>query len=221
MPGASEAIGMSEKGVHEHRFWQSRAEKEGVLRNSHYERLYTTMFGLEKWFFMNRRLLDIGCGPRGSLEWATNAQERVGLDPLAREYREFGTAHHEMHYIAAAAEAMPFRDKHFDIVTSLNSLDHVDDVDATIREIGRVTRPEGWFLVEVEIGHEPTETEPISLWFDLLDDLAEWFEVVDDRRYEMPVGSHSVHEAFTAGRAFDESRKRHAGVLIATLRRRS
>ena len=32
---------------------------------------------------------DIGCGPRGSLEWATMAAERVGLDPPVNKYLGF------------------------------------------------------------------------------------------------------------------------------------
>ena len=108
---------------------------------------------------------------------------------------------------------------HFDVVTSINSLDHVDDLDATLAEIARVLRPGGDFLLEVELGHEPTSTEPHSLWFDVLNQLEPSFEVVDQRAYEMPEG-HWVHAAWEDGVPFDRSRGRHAGVLVARLRRR-
>ena len=38
-------------------------------------------FNLDKSFYKNKRILDVGCGPRGSLEWDDMALERVGLDP--------------------------------------------------------------------------------------------------------------------------------------------
>jgi ubiquinone/menaquinone biosynthesis C-methylase UbiE len=178
------------------------------------------MFGLTREFYRGKRVLDIGCGPRGSLEWAGEAAERVGLDPLADAYREFGIEQHAMQYAAAPAEHIPYVDGYFDIVTSLNSLDHVDDPKAAIREIARVLKAGGAFLLEVEVGHFPTPTEPISLWFDIFDDLAPYFDVVSDNRYEMPPGEHLVHDAYRKGGAFDMSKDRHAGVLVTQLRRK-
>lgn len=34
--------------------------------------------------------------------------ERVGLDPLAEEYKKFGTERHQMKYVAAPSEQIPF-----------------------------------------------------------------------------------------------------------------
>jgi len=42
-------------------------------------------FGLSKDFYKGKKILDIGCGPRGSLEWADMTLERVGLDPPGRK----------------------------------------------------------------------------------------------------------------------------------------
>lgn len=200
-------------------FWQLRAAAEGELGNGHYERLFTLMFGLPREHFAGKRLLDIGCGPRGSLEWADDALERVGLDPLVDRYRGLGIGRHAMTYVAAPAEQIPFADGHFDIVSSLNSLDHVDDLDASRAEIARVLRPGGDLLLEVEIGHAATATEPHDLWFDLLEDLAPTFEVLEQRAYELPPG-HWVHAAWEDAVPFDRSRGRHAGVLVARLSRR-
>jgi SAM-dependent methyltransferase len=210
-----------EKGEHELAYWRQRASIEGTLGNEHYAPLYTDMFGLTREFFRGKRVLDIGCGPRGSLEWAAEAAERVGLDPLADAYREFGIDRHAMTYVAAPAEKIPYADDYFDIVTSLNSLDHVDDPKAVIGEIARVLKPSGAFLLEVEVGHFPTPTEPISLWFDIFDDLAPYFDVVSDDRYEMPPNEHLVHSAYLDGGPFDLSKGRHAGVLVTQLRRKS
>ncbi|HEY0281195.1 MAG TPA: class I SAM-dependent methyltransferase [Rhizomicrobium sp.] len=154
------------KEYHELRYWRGvtrpiahdRAKLEH--ERSHYEFFFTTFFGLDAGDYAGAAILDIGCGPCGSLEWAAGARERVGLDPLADRYRGLAEDKQAMSYCAASSEAIPYPDGHFDVVSSFNSLDHVDDVEATIREIKRVTAPAGRILLIVEIGHAPTPTEP-------------------------------------------------------------
>ncbi len=145
------------------RYWKGRKQSEGVLSNEHYEYFYTTHFGLDAEFYNNKVLLDIGCGPRGSLEWASMAARRIGLDPLAKEYLQLGTSRHRMEYMDAPSEKIPMADATCDAVFSFNSLDHVEDVDQTLREIKRVTRPGGIFLLLVEVNHLPTACEPHTL----------------------------------------------------------
>ncbi len=162
------------KGDAEMAYWNDRAALEGVLGNAHYERVFTAQFGLQRSFFDAKRVLDVGCGPRGSLEWAANAAQRVGLDPLVERYRELGIDRHAMQYAAAPAERMPFSDASFDVVATLNSLDHVDDVDAAVAEITRVAAPGATWLLTVEVGHAPTATEPHSFTWDVADRFAGW-----------------------------------------------
>ncbi len=157
------------KRYHELRYWRgvthpirndrARLEHE----RSHYQHFFTGFFGLTSGDYAGKALLDIGCGPCGSLEWAVDARERVGLDPLADEYRKLANDRQAMTYCAAPSEAIPFPDGHFDCVSTFNSLDHVDDVAATVREIKRVTASGSRVLLIVEIGHAPTPTEPHHL----------------------------------------------------------
>ncbi|MEJ1967728.1 MAG: class I SAM-dependent methyltransferase [Rhizomicrobium sp.] len=165
-----ESARLKYKEHHELRYWRGVAAT--MVRNpvqqaherAHYEHFFTAFFGLAKADYAGKAVLDIGCGPCGSLEWADTARERVGLDPLADAYRKLvEDDRQQMTYCAAPSEKMPYPDGHFDIVTSFNSLDHVDDVDATIAEMKRVTAPDGRILVIVEIGHAPTPTEPHRL----------------------------------------------------------
>jgi ubiquinone/menaquinone biosynthesis C-methylase UbiE len=143
-----------------------------------FQRFYTDVFGLTTDDYAGKKILDIGCGPRGSLEWANMAEERVGLDPLADKYMKLGAANHKMTYVASPSEQIPFPDGHFDIVTSFNSLDHVDDLARTIHEIKRVAKPNGRFLLIVEIDHPPTPTEPLTLTKDILNSFAPEFRPV-------------------------------------------
>jgi 2-polyprenyl-3-methyl-5-hydroxy-6-metoxy-1,4-benzoquinol methylase len=191
MPGAY-------KHHHEMTYWRGRHEAEkGQLSNAHYEPLYTTVYGLTRADFAGQRVLDIGCGPRGSLEWADMAKQRVGIDPLVDEYRKLGADKHKMTYVKARSEKIPFADGSFDIVTCLNALDHVDDLDATIAEIKRVTKTGGLFLLSTEIGHPPTPTEPVTISAETLRGFAPDFAVVWDRLFGVPA-DHDLHGAVMA-----------------------
>jgi SAM-dependent methyltransferase len=153
----------SVKHFHELRYWKTRHAEEGDLScNDWYRVNYTARFGLPASFYADKRVLDVGCGPRGSLEWATMARERVGLDPLADKYRGLGTRNHAMSYVTACSEAIPFEDGHFDVVMAMNSLDHVADVPRTVAEIVRVVTGGGTILVLTSIDHPSTSTEPQS-----------------------------------------------------------
>lgn len=145
------------------RYWKKRKKAEGGLSNQHYKYFYTTQFVLDESYYKNKILLDIGCGPRGSLEWAYMAHRRIGLDPLANEYLRIGANQHKMEYIASSAENIPLKDAECDAVFSFNSLDHVFDVGETLKEIKRITRPGGLFLLLVEVNHPSTSTEPHTL----------------------------------------------------------
>ena len=65
---------------------------ELARERAHYAYFYTTHFGLSETDYAGKAVLDIGCGPMGSLEWATMVRERVGLDPLADAYRRLHQA---------------------------------------------------------------------------------------------------------------------------------
>lgn len=175
---------MDEKSSHEMKWWRDRKAVEGMLNNSHYEYFFTAHFELEKDFYSGKKVLDIGCGPRGSLEWADKTSERVGLDTLADFYRELGTEKHKMKYCAAPSEDIPFPDEYFDLVSSFNSLDHVDDLDKTIANIKRVLKPGGAFILLVEVNHKPTMCEPIFFSWDIIDKFSDCLTPVDVRHYE-------------------------------------
>lgn len=211
--GAARRLKPPTKGDEEFSYWLGRKQAEGGLSNRHYEQVYTTSFGLGRPDFVGKRVLDIGCGPRGSLEWATEATERVGLDPLVARYRKLGIDAHRMTYVDSGAEHIPFPDGHFDIVAALNALDHVDDVELAIHEMTRVTRSGGIGLLLVEVGHAPTPTEPHTLDWSLLGRFTSW-DVVDERRVALD-DAHDVHGSWLRAEPWHSG----SGLLGARLRR--
>lgn len=199
LPPVSFLLSLRTKESHELNYWKSRYRAEGPLHGSHFQRFYTDAFGLTTDDYAGKKILDIGCGPRGSLEWANMAQERVGLDPLAEKYMKLGAANHKMTYVASPSEKIPFPDQHFDFVTSFNSLDHVDDLARTIYEIKRVTKPGGSFLLIVEIDHPPTPTEPLTLTIDILNSFSPEFCPI--KHWSSAMGAtHDVYKSVLAAK---------------------
>ncbi|MFL5896186.1 MAG: class I SAM-dependent methyltransferase [Thermoleophilaceae bacterium] len=199
-------------------YWRSRLAAEGGLLGFHYERFFTEHFGLSAADYSGKRILDIGCGPRGTLDWADAATERVGLDPLADSYRKLTGGRQRMTYVRGRAESIPFRDGRFDVVASFNSLDHVDDLAAAVSEITRVTAAGGTLLLLTDVGHEPTLSEPQQFSWDVLGRFADGWELVREHRFE------KVHagmmESLDAGVRWDETNPApRAGILSARLRR--
>lgn len=159
-------------------FWSEWLEEHGPgARTAYYREFMMRMGGIDDpRFFENKVCLDLGCGPMGSLTWLRGAKAALGLDPLSEEYRKFGIVDHDMVYLSASAEAIPLPSRSVDVLFSMNSLDHVDDLERSCREIRRVLRPEGHFLGSLNLEEEPTPAEPWTLSEELLDRLlfAEW-----------------------------------------------
>ena len=174
------------------------------------------LYGLNRTYYAEKRVLDIGCGPRGSLEWADMTKQRVGLDPLVPQYLKLGASQHRMEYCAAYSERIPFPEDHFDIVTCLNALDHVNDFEKTIAEIKRVTKQGGLFLLSAEIDHPPTPTEPLVLTKETFKRLGPEFQVVSERYVGTPE-DHDIHRAVMSGQPPYQPGK--PGIYIAKLRR--
>lgn len=195
-------------------YWKLQQAKDGRLSSDHYEYFFTDHFRLNADDYAGKRVLDIGCGPRGSLDWAAMVERGVGLDPLVTQYADLGIDDSAMEYVNGRAEDIPFPDGHFDIVTSFNSLDHVDDLEASVREIKRVTAPGGHFLLITDVNHEPTVTEPVSYGWDVVDAFSPEFEL--QWRDEREKSEGGVYPSAKYGREYDftDDTKRY-GVLSA------
>jgi SAM-dependent methyltransferase len=202
------------------RFWREAIADRRFAVEDH-EHVFTTSFGLNPGFYAGKRILDVGCGPRGRLEWARMAAERVGIDPLAPEYmellgdgRENGTT-----YVAGVAERMPFEAASFDVICSFNSLDHVQDVERSAAEIKRVLAPGGSFLLATELAHRPRLTEPQTFSWEVTGLFEPELRLVLERRYELV--SNSFDRSLEMQVPYDEARGAHPGVLVARFQKPS
>lgn len=153
-------------------YWNraNTAEKED-LSNMHYlERgWYTRAWDLSLEWYTGKHMLDIGCGPRGSLEPFNVLASRTCADPLAKLYgKNFHVGRkHNMKYVNTGVESMPFAEESFDVVSSINNFDHVADPAQGVDEIFRVIKPGGSLIMAVEIHPPKPPCEPQTLPSDL------------------------------------------------------
>ncbi len=96
--------------------------------------------------------LDLGCGDGILTEILLNrggARKLVGvdLDPLEAQAAEKFAFYERVH--VAPANAIPEENGTFDFVLSNSVLEHIPDIEGTIREIGRLLRSGGQFLFTV------------------------------------------------------------------------
>lgn len=136
-------------------------------------------------------VLEIGSGAHG-LIFFFDAAERVGVDPLAEEYRLlFPAWQGRATTIAAFGERLPFEDGRFDLVLCDNVVDHAEDPRKIVEEIARVLRPAGLLYFTVNIHH------PLYHWASTVH--AAWraagipFEIT-------PFADHTVHLTLAAAR---------------------
>lgn len=165
-------------------YWRIIKFFEKELNNNHYKNAFTKFFDLTDENYKSKKVLDIGCGPRGSLEWCKNGDELIGLDPLADDYLLLNNKIKTMKLIKGFSENIPFENSYFDIVSSFNSLDHVDNLEKTISEIKRVLKPGGYFLLITDCCHISTPTEPQTFGWEITEKLKPEFDIIFEKKLE-------------------------------------
>jgi SAM-dependent methyltransferase len=104
------------------------------------------------------KVLDVGCGISSVLHFVEG--KRYGIDPLAEEYKKLYRYPEGIDIRQAGGESIPFPAGFFDVVFCTNVLDHTTDPQKTIHEIQRVLRPNGRFVLTVEVFEEKSIRDP-------------------------------------------------------------
>ncbi len=99
------------------------------------------------------RLIDVGCGP-SCLGQHITAEERWFLDPLLEKYKPlFGDAIPAGHHLSKKLEDAALDENYFELVLCLNALDHVRDPWLVLRQIHRILKPGGLFILTLYTRH--------------------------------------------------------------------
>lgn len=100
------------------------------------------------------RILDVGAGNGKVADRVVNASggaEVYAVDPNERRVESMKKEFPAVRSSVAGAESLPFADSFFDKAYSTMALHHFSDLDRALREIARVLKPGGSFIVlEVE-----------------------------------------------------------------------
>ena len=95
-------------------------------------------------------VLDVGCGRADYLRRLLSDQPNVfGIETAQDKLDDCFRAHPELRgrVFPVSAESMPFPAAHFDVVIVNEVLEHIPDQDAALREIHRVLKPGGKFIL--------------------------------------------------------------------------
>jgi SAM-dependent methyltransferase len=130
----------------------------------HQEVKYLKDLNLDNLAFAGKRILDVGCGPMPSATCFAGA-DLFCLDPLIDKYLVVGFPIHlygNVKFVQGYSESIPVENDFFDVVLSVNALDHVDDFEASATDIKRVLKDDGWVIFHLHF-HPPTQNEPLEL----------------------------------------------------------
>lgn len=87
----------------------------------------------------NSTILDIGNGPHGIVQDIPKGI-RFGLDPLISDYKCLYKLPTDVNFVAGIGEYLPFKDNKIDLVFVVNTLDHVIDPNAVLKEVKRACK---------------------------------------------------------------------------------
>jgi SAM-dependent methyltransferase len=146
-------------------YWYIQLQNDGgTFRNGWYRDLMLNIAGETDENFVTEKIVaDFGCGPRGSLCWATDARERVGIDVLVDKYRLLGIEQQNMRYVQSSEKTIPIETDSVDILFTVNAMDHVDNFEAMCSEVLRILKPGGEFIASFNLEEEATACEPQTL----------------------------------------------------------
>jgi SAM-dependent methyltransferase len=94
--------------------------------------------------------LDVGCGPACLAQYVPNGKKWY-LDPLIDSYRELFADRmpREGQWIASTVEDADLGENRFDVILSLNALDHVRDPWLALAKLCRALKPGGVFVLSL------------------------------------------------------------------------
>ena len=146
----------------------------------------------------DERILDLGAGAgHTALFFAPGVRRVDAIDlagPMLAQGRRLASERGlgNIHWHRGEAEALPFEDSAFDIVTSRQSAHHFPDLAAALAEVHRVLRESGRFILVDTVAPEDHAGETFLNAFEILRDISHvrdhavshWLRMLDEAGFE-------------------------------------
>ena len=130
---------------HELKYWN----KTGIKKGSKIYSNYYNCFELDRYDFVNKRTIDIGCGPFGGVG-SLLGDNVVLVDFCADEYNSMKLINKTILF-ADLNSTLPFPEYSFDFAICTNAIDHINKVSHGFSEIHRVLKEGGIAFVHVHL----------------------------------------------------------------------
>jgi len=95
------------------------------------------------------KILDVGCGSYGIINYIGRQACKYGLDSLIDFYLLNFKMPDTINWIKGRGEDIPFKNECFDIIFTTNTLDHVEQPGRLLREVSRVAKKGGFLILTV------------------------------------------------------------------------
>jgi len=112
--------------------------------------------------FSNGIAVDIGCGPFGGMLPYVNSKYKIGIEPLAHEYKKLYDRNEGILILASMAEEIPLLSNTADACYCINVIDHTTKPYQALAEIFRILKPGGYLAFCVDIGG--TKKHPVKIY---------------------------------------------------------
>ncbi len=144
----------------EYTFWLKDYPKKTGKRNSKryyrdtYQKINTDIFKDLKLDCSGLKVVDLGCGPFGSLP-LRYYKLFIGIEPLAQVFQlKFGYPRDWL-VINSMDERIPLRSELIDAVYCVNALDHFQSPYEALEETIRILKPNGYLALSTDVGGTP------------------------------------------------------------------
>lgn len=135
--------------------WEKDVDRQRLAR-IRWERLITILRG-QIHLSPDSHILDLGCGPCGIIG-ALDVGVRFGIDPLMDYYLSHFEMPRGVKWMKGIGEELPFENEYFDLVITMDTLDHVKNPETVLREARRVLKKDGTLFLTVNISKPLTRT---------------------------------------------------------------
>lgn len=98
--------------------------------------------------FKTLKILDVGCGTGLNLNYLERYGNVVGLD-FSGEALEFAKLRGRIPLVRASADNLPIKNESINMLCAFDTLEHIDDDKAALREFYRVLNGDGYLILTV------------------------------------------------------------------------